>query len=431
MVTSVLHLHLQLSIRLFLLICPMTFNYPFNSLHYAPSSTEGSGGIYSQRGVSAQKEEVHAAIQKLDAGLYPHAFCKMYPDFIGGDSNFVNIMHADGAGTKSILAYLYWKETGDVTIWKGIAQDAVAMNLDDLLCVGVYDNLLFSSTIDRNKKVIPGEVLKAVIEGTQACFDILKSFGVHIEYLGGETADVGDVVRTIAVNGTMMARQQKSKIITNDLIQPGDVIVGFASYGQASYETEYNSGLGSNGLTSARHDVLSKYYAAQYPETYEPLLDNEVVYIGKNRLTDPFPIDHLSLTIGKLLLSPTRTYAPLMKVLLEDYFDDLHGVIHCSGGGQTKCMKYLPSPMRVIKDNLFTPPPIFQLIQQNSGADNREMYQVFNMGHRLEIFTSEQAADKMITAAKAFNIEAKIIGRTEAAGEKELMLYAGEEIIRY
>lgn len=419
----------------------MAYNILFNHIQYSPSANEdtsgspsgagGSGGIYAQRGVSAQKEEVHAAIQKLDAGLYPYAFCKMYPDFIGGDAGFVNIMHADGAGTKSILAYLYWKETGDASVWKGIAQDAVAMNLDDLLCVGVYDNLLFSSTIDRNKKLIPGEVLKAVIDGTQEFFDMLKSFGVHIHYLGGETADVGDVVRTIAVNGTMMARQQKNKIITNEKIQPGDVIVGFASNGQASYETEYNSGLGSNGLTSARHDVLSKHYAEQYPETFESSLNNEVVYIGKNRMTDEFTIDNSQLTIGKLLLSPTRTYAPLMKVLLEEQFEDLHGVIHCSGGGQTKCMKYLPSTMRVIKNNLFTPPPIFGLIQQNSGADNREMYQVFNMGHRLEIFTNEQAAKKMIATANGFNIEAKIIGRTEAADKKELVLYAGDEVIKY
>ncbi|TKK67487.1 phosphoribosylformylglycinamidine cyclo-ligase [Ilyomonas limi] len=406
----------------------MAYNYLYSRINYSPS---GHGGIYSQRGVSAQKEEVHAAIQKLDAGLYPHAFCKMYPDFIGGDADFVNIMHADGAGTKSILAYLYWKETGDVNTWKGIAQDAVAMNLDDLLCVGVYDNLLFSSTIDRNKKLIMGEVLKAVIDGTQEFFDMLKSFGVHIHYLGGETADVGDVVRTIAVNGTMMARQQKGRIITNEKIQPGNVIVGFASYGQATYETAYNSGLGSNGLTSARHDVLSKWYKENYPETYEPSLADEVVYIGKNRMTDELTIDNSTFTIGKLLLSPTRTYAPLMKVLLEEQFDDLHGVIHCSGGGQTKCMKYLPAPMKVIKDNLFTPPPIFQLIQQNSGADNREMYQVFNMGHRLEIFTNEQAAEKMIATAKGFNINAKIIGRTEKNNEKELRLYAGDELIEY
>jgi len=378
--------------------------------------------LYAQRGVSAQKEEVHAAIQKLDMGLYANAFCKMYPDYLGGDENFVNISHADGAGTKSILAYLYWKETGDASVWKGIAQDAVAMNLDDLLCVGVYDNLLFSSTIDRNKSKIPGEVLEAVINGTQEFFDEQKKVGVNIHYLGGETADVGDVVRTIAVNGTMTARWPKNKLVTNDKITEGDVIIGFASSGQASYETEYNSGLGSNGLTSARHDVLSKYYAEKYPETFEASLSEEVVYIGKNKMEDELVINDSRLTIGKLLLSPTRTYAPLLKVLLEQHFDDINGIIHCSGGGQTKCMKYLPKPLKIVKDNLFDVPPIFQLIQENSGADFREMYQVFNMGHRLEIFTNVTAAAAMIEAAKQFNIEAKIVGRVEAGEKKELLL---------
>ena len=388
--------------------------------------------LYTKRGVSAQKEEVHAAIKKLDQGLYEHAFCKMYPDFIGADENFVNIMHADGAGTKSILAYLYWKETGDITVWKGIAQDAVAMNLDDLLCVGVYDNLLFSSTIDRNKLIIPGEVLEQVINGTQEFFDELKKFGVNIHYLGGETADVGDVVRTIAVNGTMTARCPKNKLLTNDKIKAGNVIVGFASYGQAVYESAYNSGLGSNGLTSARHDVLDKYYAEKYPETFEPTLGNEVVYIGKNKITDIVKPgnNEPETTIGKLLLSPTRTYAPLMKVLLENYFDKIDGVIHCSGGGQTKCMKYLPQPLRIIKDNLFPAPYIFKLIQQNSGADDREMYQVFNMGHRLEIFTDDNKAVKMIDTAKQLGIEAKIVGHTEAADKKELILSVnGNQII--
>lgn len=391
--------------------------------------------LYSKRGVSAQKEEVHAAIQKLDQGLYEHAFCKMYPDFIGGSADWINIMHADGAGTKSILAYLYWKETGDISVWKGIAQDAVAMNLDDLLCVGVYDNILFSSTVDRNKSVIPGEVLEQVINGTQDFFNELKNFGVNIHYLGGETADVGDVVRTIAVNGTMTARWPKNKIITNNNIKPGDVIVGFSSSGQSTYETEYNSGLGSNGLTSARHDVLSKYYAEKYPETFEPKLNEEVVYIGKNKMTDSIELqtsnNKLQTTIGKLLLSPTRTYAPLMKVLLEKHFSDMHGVIHCSGGGQTKCMKYLPGPLKIIKDNLFQAPQIFKIIQENSGSDDREMYQVFNMGHRLEIFTSETAAQKMIDAATTFNIEAKIVGRVEAADKKELVLVVNGKQIEY
>jgi phosphoribosylformylglycinamidine cyclo-ligase len=378
--------------------------------------------LYAQRGVSAQKEEVHAAIQKLDQGLYPHAFCKIYADLLCGDPEFVNIMHADGAGTKSILAYLYWKETGDTSVWKGIAQDAVAMNLDDMLCVGVADNFLFSSTIDRNKLLITGEVLEAVINGTQEFFDQLRDYGVNIHYLGGETADVGDVVRTIAVNGTMMARSHKSKLITNDKIVPGNVIVGFGSSGQASYETAYNSGLGSNGLTSARHDVLSKYYAEKYPETFEPALAGEVVYLGKNKMTDELEIEGKKMSVGKLLLSPTRTYAPLLKVLLDEYFDEINGLIHCSGGGQTKCMKYLPQPLAIIKDNLFTIPPIFELIQKNSGADPREMYQVFNMGHRLEAFTNEATAGKMITAAKAFNIEAKVVGRVEAAPRSSLLL---------
>jgi len=391
--------------------------------------------LYTQRGVSAQKEEVHQAIKKLDKGLYEFAFCKMYPDFIGGDNAYINIIHADGAGTKSILAYLYWKETGDINVWKGIAQDAVAMNLDDLLCVGVYDNLLFSSTIDRNKTLIPGEVLEQVISGTQEFFDELKKFGVNIHYLGGETADVGDVVRTIAVNGTMMARWEKNKIITNEKIKAGDVIVGFASDGQATYESEYNSGIGSNGLTSARHDVLNKFYAKIFPETFEPSLKDEIVYIGKNKLTDSIQLQTTNYkpqtNIGKLILSPTRTYAPLMKVLLEEHFTNIHGVIHCSGGGQTKCMKYLPQPLKIIKDNLFEPPAIFKLIQENSGADEREMYQVFNMGHRLEIFTDEASAQKIIDVANEFNIAAKVVGRVEASDKKELILKVNDKEIIY
>ncbi|MDR0793411.1 MAG: phosphoribosylformylglycinamidine cyclo-ligase [Chitinophagaceae bacterium] len=378
--------------------------------------------LYNQRGVSAQKEEVHAAIQKLDHGLFPHAFCKMYPDFIGNDPDFVNIMHADGAGTKSILAYLYWKETGDISVWKGIAQDAVVMNLDDLICTGIYNNLLFSSTIDRNKTVIGGEVLKQVIDGTAEFFEALKNLGINIHYLGGETADVGDVVRTIAVNGTMMARQHKEKIITNEKISSGNVIVGFASYGQATYETEYNSGIGSNGLTSARHDILEKYYLEHFPETFEPALSSDVVYIGKNRLTDKINIEGKNISVGKLVLSPTRTYAPLMKVLLDAHFSEIYGVIHCSGGGQTKCMKYLPTPLKVVKDNLLPVPPVFKLIKENSGADDREMYQVFNMGHRLEIFTNETTAHKMIEKAKIFNIDAQIIGYTAASDTKELYI---------
>ncbi|MFT3827758.1 MAG: AIR synthase-related protein [Chitinophagaceae bacterium] len=390
--------------------------------------------LYSQRGVSAQKEEVHKATEKLDKGLYPYAFCKIYPDFLTGSSDWVNLMHADGAGTKSILAYLYWKETGDISVWKGIAQDAVIMNLDDLLCVGIYDNLLFSSTIDRNKKCVPGEVLEVVINGTQELFDELKQYGVNIHYLGGETADVGDVVRTIAVNGTMTARWPKNKLITNEKIKAGDVIVGFASYGQTTYETEYNSGIGSNGLTSARHDVLAKFYAEQYKESYENSLSNEVVYIGPHRMTDEISVDvngqQQKTNVGKLLLSPTRTYAPLVKELFDSHFGDIHGLIHCSGGGQTKCMKYLPGNFRIVKDNLFKAPEIFQIIQKASGSDNREMYQVFNMGHRLEVFTSEAAAHDMIAIAAKLNMQAQIVGRVEASDKKELVLTVnGEQIV--
>jgi phosphoribosylformylglycinamidine cyclo-ligase len=375
-------------------------------------------GLYEKRGVSAQKEEVHAATKNLDQGLFPKAFCKVYADVLCGDNNWVNVMHADGAGTKSILAYLYWKETGDVSVWRGIAQDAIVMNLDDLLCVGIYDNLLFSSTIDRNKKNIPAEVLEAVINGTQEFFDTMKTHGVNIHFMGGETADVGDVVRTIAVNGTMTARWPKSKIITNEKIKPGNVIVGLASFGQAKYEATYNSGLASNGLTSARHDVLSKFYAEKFPETYENTLNDEVVYIGPHRMTDKIEVGGQVTEIGKLLLSPTRTFAPVMKVLLQDHFDAMNG----SGGGQTKCMKYVPENVRIVKDNLFEPPVIFNIIQKASGADNREMYQVFNMGTRLEIYTNEKDADNIISIANEFGVDAKIIGKVVKNDKKELVI---------
>lgn len=378
--------------------------------------------LYSKRGVSAQKEEVHAATKHLDQGLYPKAFCKIYADVLCGDDNWVNVMHADGAGTKSILAYLYWKETGDASVWNGIAQDAIVMNLDDLLCVGIYDNLLFSSTIDRNKNVIPAEVLEAVINGTQAFFDTMKGFGVNITFMGGETADVGDVVRTIAVNGTMTARWPKAKIITNEKIQAGDVIVGLAGFGQANYETAYNSGLASNGLTSARHDVLHKTYGAKFPESYDNSLDEHVVYIGSHKMTDEIIDGNRSTTIGQLLLSPTRTFAPIIKKILENNFDAIHGLIHCSGGGQTKCLKYLPENLRITKDNLFEPPIIFKLIQQASKSDDREMYQVFNMGTRLEIYTNEKDADVIIGVAKEFGVDAQVIGRVEAGEKKELII---------
>jgi phosphoribosylformylglycinamidine cyclo-ligase len=340
-------------------------------------------------------------------------------------------MHADGAGTKSILAYLYWKETGDISIWKGIAQDAIVMNLDDLLCVGIYDNIVFNSTIDRNKNLIPGVVLEQIISGSQELFDTLKTFGINIHYLGGETADVGDVVRSVAVNGTMTCRWPKDKIISNDKIKAGDVIVGFASYGQASYETEYNSGIGSNGLTSARHDVLSKFYAENFKESYNTGLDEEVVYIGKHRLTDLVTTsDGQNTTVGKLILSPTRTFAPVMQPLLTNHFEKIHGVIHCSGGGQTKCMKYLPGNFKIIKDNLFDAPEIFNIIQQNSGSNSKEMYEVFNMGCRLEIYCDAADADIMIAEANKFGIAAQVIGRVEASEKKELLIKVkGEEIV--
>ncbi len=382
--------------------------------------------LYAKRGVSAQKEEVHAATKNLDKGIFPKAFCKIDKDILGGDEAWVNVMHADGAGTKSILAYLYWKETGDTTVWRGIAQDAIVMNLDDLLCVGIYNRLLYSSSIDRNKNLIPGEVLKQLIEGTQEFFDKMNNLDVGIAFMGGETADVGDVVRTVAVNGTMTARWQKDKIITNEKIKAGDVIVGLASYGKSSYETEYNSGIGSNGLTSARHDVLSKYYAQHFPESFESSLSDDVVYIGKHRMADDINIqfrgEEFRTNIGKLILSPTRTFAPVLKKILTECFDEVHGLIHSSGGGQTKCMKYMPQGLKIIKDNLFTPPEIFNIIQQASGADDKEMYQVFNMGCRMEIYTPEKNADRMIGIAKEFGIDAQVVGRVEEGSGLQLSL---------
>ncbi len=378
--------------------------------------------LYSKRGVSAQKEEIHAAVKDLDKGLYEKAFCKIYPDVLCGDDAWVNLMHADGAGTKSILAYLYWKETGDISVWKGIAQDAIVMNLDDLLCVGIYDNLLFSSTIDRNKQVIPAEVLKEIINGSQEFFDTMKGFGVNITYMGGETADVGDVVRTIAVNGTMTARWPKARLVTNEKISTGNVIVGLAGYGQTKYEKNYNSGIASNGLTSARHDMLQKTYGARFKESFDTSLDEQVVYIGPHRLTDEVKDGAASFEVGKLLLSPTRTFAPVIKEILSHHFDAVNGLIHCSGGGQTKCLKYIPDNVRIVKDQLFAPPVIFKLIQKASGSDDREMYQVFNMGTRMEIYTNEKDADKIISVANNFGVEAKAIGRVEPGDKKELVI---------
>jgi phosphoribosylformylglycinamidine cyclo-ligase len=390
--------------------------------------------LYNKRGVSAHKEEVLAATKKLDKGLYPNAFCKIYPDILGGAPNFINVMHADGAGTKSILAYMYWKETGDVSVWKGIAQDAIVMNLDDLLCVGIYNNIVFNSTIDRNKHLITGEVLDAIINGSQEFFDLMRQYGVEIHYLGGETADVGDVVRTIAVNGTMTCRWPADKIISNDKISPGDVIVGLASYGQSSYESQYNSGIGSNGLTSARHDSLSKYYADHFKESYDPGLSEHVVYIGTGKFEDIVDDKNRpaeQVTLKDLLLSPTRTFAPVLVKLLSEYFDKIHGLIHCSGGGQTKCLKYLPGDYKIIKDNLFVPPAIFDIIKTNSSSNNREMYEVFNMGCRIEIYCRPEDADIIIEVARSFSIDAQVIGRVEQDVKKSLEIVLPDERIVY
>lgn len=391
--------------------------------------------LYQQRGVSAQKEEVHNATSGLDAGLFPHAFCKVYPDHLGGDKDWVSVMHADGAGTKSILAYLYWKETGDASVWRGIAQDAIVMNLDDLLCVGIYDNLVFNSTIDRNKHMIPGEVLAEIINGSQELFNVLESQGITIKYLGGETADVGDVVRTIAVNGTLTARWPKQDIISNEAIAEGDVIVGLAGFGKSNDETEYNSGIASNGLTSARHDLLAKWYAEQYPESYDPNTPYAVVYNGKYRLTDEVSIhwdgQDFLMNVGKLMLSPTRTFAPLIRELLVNMPGAIHGMVHCSGGGQTKCLKYIPAGLAIIKDNLFEVPPVFRMIQASSGADDREMYQVFNMGSRMELYTSAANVDRFIETANSYGIGARVIGRVVGSPTKYVRITTSNGVLEY
>ncbi|MFN5629659.1 MAG: AIR synthase related protein [Bacteroidota bacterium] len=380
---------------------------------------------YAKRGVSSGKEEVHSAIKNIDKGLFPLAFCKLIPDYLSHDDNFCLAMHADGAGTKSSLAYMYWKETGDLSVWKGIAQDAIVMNTDDLMCVGATNNFLFSSTIGRNKGLIPGEVIKAIIEGSQEFFDMLSTYGIKINSSGGETADLGDLVRTIAVDSTMIARLQRKDVINNANIAPGQVIVGFESYGQSVYENTYNGGMGSNGLTSARHDMLNKAYQQKFPESYDNALSDDVVYNGSYRLTDSINFLHEyagegSIDVGKLILSPTRTYLPLMKKLIENYLPQIKGAVHCSGGGQTKVLHFLPNNCRVIKDNLFEVPPLFELIAKESNTPFSEMFKVFNMGHRLELFTDAEAAAEMIETAKEFKIRAKIIGRVEASDAKAL-----------
>ena len=375
---------------------------------------------YMQRGVSASKEDVHNAIKNIDKGIFPQAFCKIIPDILGGDPDYCNIMHADGAGTKSSLAYLYWKETGDLSVWKGIAQDALIMNIDDLLCVGAVDNILVSSTIGRNKLLIPGEVISAIINGTDELLAELREMGVGVYATGGETADVGDLVRTIIVDSTVTCRMKRSDVIDNAQIRPGDVIVGLASYGQATYEKEYNGGMGSNGLTSARHDVFEKYLAAKYPESFDAAVPSELIYSGQVKLTDA--VENSPIDAGKLVLSPTRTYAPIIKAILDKYSaNEVHGMVHCSGGAQTKILHFVNN-LHIIKDNLFPVPPLFQLIQEQSKTDWKEMYQVFNCGHRMELYVDEKFANEIISISKSFNVDAQIIGYVEHADKKQVTI---------
>jgi phosphoribosylformylglycinamidine cyclo-ligase len=383
-----------------------------------------SDNRYNQRGVSASKEDVHQAIKNIDKGIFPQAFCKIIPDVLGGDDAFCNIMHADGAGTKSSLAYVYWKETGDISVWRGIAQDAIIMNIDDLICVGATDNILLSSTIGRNKNLIPGEVIAAIINGTEEILAELRSQGISIYSTGGETADVGDLVRTIIVDSTVTCRIEREKIISNDNIQAGDVIVGLSSSGQATYETEYNGGMGSNGLTSARHDVFDKSVANAFPESFDPAVPYDLVFSGGKKLTDPVVIDSegTTITAGKLVLSPTRTYAPVIKKVLEGFRSQIHGIVHCSGGAQTKVLHFVNDDVHIIKDNLFPIPPLFKLIQEQSGTDWKEMYKVFNMGHRMELYVPLEIANSIIEISASFGIHAKIIGKVEAANKKQVTI---------
>jgi len=374
---------------------------------------------YNQRGVSSGKEEVHAAIRNIDKGLFPKAFCKIIPDLLGGDKDWCNILHADGAGTKSSLAYLYWKETGDLSVWKGIAQDAIVMNLDDLLCIGATDNILISSTIGRNKNLIPGDVIREIIQGTEDFLESMRSHGIRIWSAGGETADVGDLVRTIIVDSTVSCRMKRSEVIDNGNIGDGDVIVGLASYGQSTYENKYNGGMGSNGLTSARHDMLSKPYAFRYPESYDDRMPDPLVYTGNKNLTDPSGIP--GMNIGQLVLSPTRTYAPVVGKILGLYRKHIHGMVHCSGGGQTKVLHFIEN-LHIIKNDLLPAPPLFRLIQEESGTDWKEMYRVFNMGHRMEFYLPETIAQSLIGIATGFNIEARIVGHCEASASRKLSI---------
>ena len=383
---------------------------------------------YMLRGVSAAKEDVHNAIKNIDKGLFPQAFCKIIPDVLGGDPEYCNIMHADGAGTKSSLAYIYWKETGDLSVWKGIAQDALIMNTDDLLCVGAVDNILVSSTIGRNKMLVPGEVISAIINGTDELLQRMRDMGVGIYSTGGETADVGDLVRTIIVDSTVTCRMKRSDVINNANIKPGDVIVGLASFGQATYEDEYNGGMGSNGLTSARHDVFTKYLAEKYPESYDHSVPEELVYSGKYRLDTP--VEGSPKPAGKLVLSPTRTYAPVIKRILNEMRVDIHGMVHCTGGAQTKVLHFVGDNCKVVKDNMFAVPPLFKAIQEQSGTDWKEMYKVFNMGHRMEIYVSPEHADKIIEISRNFNIDAQVIGHIEE-GQKSLTINSEFGVFEY
>jgi len=375
---------------------------------------------YDQRGVSASKDDVHNAIKNIDKGVFPQAFCKIIPDILNGDPDYCNIMHADGAGTKSSLAYSYWKETGDISVWRGIAQDAIIMNLDDLLCVGAVDNILLSSTIGRNKNLIPGEVIAAIINGTEEILAELRDAGIGIYSTGGETADVGDLVRTIIVDSTVTCRMKREDVISNDRIKPGDVIVGLASYGKANYEKEYNGGMGSNGLTSARHDVFNKTIAEKFPESYDHAVPYDLVFSGSKNLTDQIDIGNgESVTAGKLVLSPTRTYAPIIKKILDSYRTQIHGMVHCSGGAQTKVLHFIDN-LHVIKDNLFPVPPLFKLIHEESGTSWQEMYKVFNMGHRMELYVPQEIAADLIQISKSFGVDAQIIGRVEASDKKQV-----------
>ena len=384
---------------------------------------------YSQRGVSASKEDVHNAIKNVDKGLYPKAFCKIVPDYLTDDDGYCLVMHADGAGTKSSLAYMYWKETGDISVWKGIAQDALIMNIDDLICVGATDNIMLSSTIGRNKNVIPGEVISAIINGTEELIADLKSHGITIHSTGGETADVGDLVRTIIVDSTVTARLKRSQVIDNANIRAGDLIIGLASFGQATYEKEYNGGMGSNGLTSARHDVFSKYLAEKYPESFDAAVPESLVYSGHTKLTDTVPDSPLNA--GKLVLSPTRTYAPIIKKILNSYnASDIHGMIHCSGGAQTKILHFVEK-LHIIKDNLFPIPPLFKLIQDQSKTDWKEMYQVFNCGHRMELYVNPEIAKELIAISEGFGVAAQVVGRVEECGSKKLTITSGYGTFEY